>query len=123
MATKAPFPERLAALVRAHFATAFASFGAGEHLAELKAVIASVAGHELMIFESTFAAFTRQLFEEADKAGEISLSRAGLDVNALVATLMQAAAGAKLGAGTPSCEAYAARLDTIAAVLAAAVAP
>lgn len=121
MVMKAPFPERLAALLRAHFATAFASFGAGEHLAELKVVIASVAGHELMVFESTFASFARQLFEEADKAGEIALSRTGLDVTVLVATLMQAAAGAKLGA-MPSCETYDARLDDIAAVLAAAVA-
>ncbi len=121
LVSKAPFERRLAGLMRAHFATAFESFGAGEHLPELKAVIATVAGHEIMAFETMFAEFAVGLFTQADAAGEIAIARPGLEIGALVRTLMQAAAGAKLGAPAPSCEAYGARLDEIAAVFAAAV--
>lgn len=118
----APFPARLSALLRGHFGTAYASFGTGEHLPELKAVMSSIAGPELIAFEQIFTGFAKRLFTEADKAGEIALAKAGIGIDMLIGSLMFAAAGAKLGA-TPSCEGYAERLDDIAKVFAAAVAP
>lgn len=120
MALEAPFPERLAALMRAHFATAFASFGTGEHLAELKAVMASIAVQEMQAFEQIFIGFAKRLFTEADAAGEIVLARAGIGIEALIASLMFSAVGAKLGV-TLSCEGYAERLEDIAKVFATAV--
>jgi AcrR family transcriptional regulator len=122
LASTGPFGERLAALLRAHHGGAFAAFGAGEHLIELKAVIASVAGEQLLAFEEIFVRHAQHLIAESEAAGEIRLARAGTSPAALITTLMQAAAGAKLGA-LPSCETYAARLDTIASVAAAAVTP
>lgn len=122
LASPGAFGERLAALLRAHHGSAFAAFGAGEHLVELKAVIVSVAGEELLAFEEIFVRHARRLIAESEAAGEITLARAGVSATTLITTLMQAAAGAKLGA-MPSCETYAARLDVIAAVVAAAVTP
>lgn len=122
LTSKAAFPERLTALLRAHFATAFESLGTGEHLVELKAVIASIAGQELLVFEDIFVRHARTLIEGAQAKGEISLKRTGLNSTMLINTLMQAAAGAKLGL-LPSCADYGQRLDAIASVMAAAVQP
>ncbi|WP_332691972.1 TetR/AcrR family transcriptional regulator [Bosea sp. (in: a-proteobacteria)] len=121
MAQDGPFATRLAALLEAHHGTGFAAFGAGEHLGELKAVMVSIASSELEAFEAIFVGFARQLFEEAEQRGEITLARSGLSSDALIKTMMRAAAGAKLGA-LPSCEDYLSRLREIAAVFAAAVA-
>lgn len=120
--TPAPFGARLAALLEAHHGTAFSAFGAGEHLGELKAVIVSVAGAELAAFEAQFVGFARELFEAAAARGEIAIERGGLSLDALIATMMRAAAGAKYGE-LPSSEVYLARLREIAAVFAAAVTP
>lgn len=114
-----PFRARLAALLEGHHGTGSAAFGAGEHLGELKAVMVSIAGQELEAFEAIFVSFARQLFETAQSRGEIAIERSGLSLEALIATMMRAAAGAKLGA-TPSCEAHLSRLGEIAAVFAAA---
>ena len=122
MIMRAPFASRLAALLQAHYGQAYASFGTGEHLIELKAVMASIAGPELQAFDQSFVSFARQLFVEAEKAGEIRLARSGVGLDELIASLMLAAAGAKMGE-PPSCETYAARLESIARIFAAAVAP
>jgi len=121
LAMDGPFRARLAALLEGHHGTAFAAFGAGEHLGELKAVMVSIAGAELEAFEALFVGFARQLFENAQGRGEIAVERSGLSLDALIATMMRAAAGAKLGTA-PSCENYLSRLREIAAVFAAAVA-
>lgn len=119
-AMTAPFPIRLAALLEAHYGTAFASYGAGEHLDELKAVTVAVARFELAAFDEGFSASAHELLARAEAEGEITLSRTGLSADTLIAALMQAAAGAKLG-DPPSCEAYVARLRDLAAVFAAAL--
>lgn len=120
VATQAPFPEKLATLMQAHFGEAYASFGTGEHLVELKAVMTAVAARELAEFERVFAGFVRQLLQQAEARGEIALSRLTIDVEDWIAGLIFAAAGAKLGTA-PSCEDYGRRLRTIASVFAAAV--
>lgn len=121
LAMEAPFAARLSALLHAHYGLAYASFGTGEHLPELKAVMASIAGPELQAFEQRFIGFAKRLLTEADAGGEITLARAGIGPDALIASLIFAAAGAKTGAA-PSCEGYAERLDDIARIFAAAVA-
>lgn len=118
---EAPFPERLSALLRGHFGTAYASFGTGEHLAELKAVMSSIAGPELIAFEQIFISGAKELLAQAEAAGEIVPARTGIGPDGLIGSLIFAAAGAKLGAA-PSCEDYGERLDDIAKVFAAAVA-
>jgi AcrR family transcriptional regulator len=120
LATPGPFSDRLAALMAAHHGTAFSAFSAGEHLGELKAVMVSIAGAELAAFEAIFVGFAHQLFEDAAARGEIAIARSGLSLDALIATMMRAAAGAKYGE-QPSCEDYLVRLREIAAVFAAAV--
>ena len=122
LATPGPFAQRLAALMEAHHGTAFAAFSAGEHLGELKAVMTAIAGEELAAFEAIFVSFASELFEDAAARGEIAITRSGLSLNSLIATLMRAAAGAKYGE-QPSCEHYLVRLREIAAVFAAAVGP
>lgn len=121
LALEGPFGTRLAALLAAHHGTAFSAFSAGEHLGELKAVMVSIAGAELAAFEALFVGFARQLFEAAAARGEIAIERSGLTLDALIATMMRAAAGAKYGE-LPSSEDYLSRLREIAAVFAAAVA-
>ena len=59
MTMEAPFADRLSALLHAHYGQAYASFGTGEHLVELKAVMASIAGPELQIFDQIFVDFAR----------------------------------------------------------------
>jgi AcrR family transcriptional regulator len=121
LATPGPFVRRLAALMEAHHGTAYAAFSAGEHLGELKAVMIAIAGAELDAFEALFARFARELFEDAAARGEIAVTRSGLSLDSLIATMMRAAAGAKYG-DQPSCETYLVRLREIAVVFAAAVA-
>lgn len=120
MAQEAPFPAKLAALLQAHFCTAFAAFGDGDHLVELKAVMADVASREIEAFEAVFAGFATALLAQAESAGEITLSRAGLQRDALVAALMLAAIGAKSGT-MPSRDVYSARLRDLASVFSAAL--
>ncbi|WID94727.1 helix-turn-helix domain-containing protein [Bosea vestrisii] len=120
LAAPGPFAQRLAALMAAHHGTAFIAFSAGEHLGELKAVMVSIAGAELVAFEAIFIDLARQLFEDAAAQGEIAIERSGLPLDTLIATIMRAAAGAKYGE-LPSCEDYLLRLREIAAVFAAAV--
>ena len=120
LATPGPFSERLAALMEAHHGTAYAAFSAGEHLGELKAVMVAIAGAELAAFETIFVRFASELFEDAAARGEIAITRSGLPLDSLIATLMRAAAGAKYG-DQPSCEHYLLRLREIATVFAAAV--
>ncbi len=122
LAQPGPFAQRLAGLMEAHHGTAFAAFSAGEHLGELKAVMVAIAGAELAAFEAIFVSFARQLFEDAAAHGEIAVTRSGLSLNNLIATMMRAAAGAKYGE-QPTCEDYLVRLREIAAVFAAAVVP
>ncbi|MDX3808041.1 TetR/AcrR family transcriptional regulator [Bosea thiooxidans] len=120
VAMPGPFPERLAALVEAHHGQAYASFGTGEHLAELKAVMNTIATRELQAFEGIFVSLARRLLQEAEARGEVSLSRASVTAEGWIAGLMFAAAGAKTGM-PPSCQAYAERLAGIAHIFAAAV--
>ena len=115
-----PFELRLAALLDAHFGTAFAAFGAGEHLPELKAVMTVVAASEIEAFEGIFTAALRQLLAQAEAKGEIALRPP--DPDAVIGTLLQAAIGAKTGSA-PSREVYGERLRQFAAVAAAAVRP
>lgn len=120
LAMQAPFTERLNALLLAHHGQIYASFGTGEHLVELKAVMAAVAVDELQIFEQIFADSARELLLQAQKSGETAPSRIPLGAEAWIAGLMFASIGAKSGSA-PSCEAYAERLEAIAAIFAAAV--
>lgn len=122
VASPGPFGVKLAALLAAHHGAAYSAFSAGEHLGELKAVMVAIAGAELAAFEAIFTGLARQLFEEAAARGEIAIERGGLPLDALIATMMRAAAGAKYGE-PPPCEVYLARLREIAAVFAAAVTP
>ncbi|UZF94493.1 TetR/AcrR family transcriptional regulator [Bosea sp. NBC_00550] len=117
---RGPFPERLAALLQAHHGQAYASFGTGEHLVELKAVMNAIATRELQAFEQIFASFARQLLREAEAQGEIALNRGSITIEDWIAGLMFAAAGAKTGE-PPGAQAYAERLAGIARVFAAAV--
>jgi AcrR family transcriptional regulator len=122
LATQGPFSKRLAALMEAHHGAAYSAFSAGEHLGELKAVMVAIAGEELAAFEALFVRFASELFEDAAARREIAITRSGLSLHSLIATLMRAAAGAKYGE-PPTCEDYHVRLREIAAVFAAAVAP
>jgi len=120
VAMEAPFTERLTALLLAHHGQIYASFGTGEHLVELKAVMATVAADELQIFEQIFADSARELLLQAKRSGETTPSRIPVGADEWIASLMFASIGAKIG-NAPSCEVYAERLKTIAAVFAAAV--
>lgn len=120
LAAAGPFAERLAALLEAHYGTGYACFGAGEHLAELKAAMLSVAGAEVQLFEAIFERHATALLTKAQADGEITLARSKLTRDQLIATLMLAAAGAKAG-HAPSCEVYGARLRDLASVFAAAL--
>jgi AcrR family transcriptional regulator len=122
MEMDAPFSERLYALLLGFHGQAYASFGTGEHLAELKAVMANIAASELQAFEQVFNGFARQLLRQAEHRGEIAASRAGLDAEDWIAGLMFASVGAKTGTA-PSCDDYARRLKAIASVFATAVTP
>jgi AcrR family transcriptional regulator len=120
MATSSPFPDRLAALLDAHYGTGYACFGSGEHLVELKTVMVSIAGAEVEAFEAIFARHVTALIEAAEAQGAISFARSGLSKPAFVATLMRAAGGAKPATGL-SHALYETRLRDIAAVFAAAL--
>lgn len=119
MSRQAPLAEKLDALMQAHFASGYAAFGAGEHLAELKAVMAAIASREIAEVEAIFVTLALRLLGEAEGSGEITLAR--VRPEALVATLLRAAVGAKTGT-PPSPELYAERLREAAVVAAAAVA-
>lgn len=119
MAEPLPLREKLEALMLAHFATGYAAFGDGEHLLELKAVMASIALREIQAFEDIFTANATALLTKAAAAGEIALG--SLAPGTIVETLAQAAIGAKMGQ-PPSLETYEARLRQIAALAAQAVA-
>lgn len=119
MARPLPFPEKLEALMLAQFGASYAAFGDGEHLAELKAVMASIALREIQAFEGIFTANATMLLTEAAAKGEIALG--SLAPGAIVETLSQAAIGAKMGQ-PPALETYEARLRQIAALAAQAVA-
>jgi AcrR family transcriptional regulator len=121
VAAPGPFPQRLAALLQAHHGLAYASFGTGEHLVELKAVMNTIATRELQAFEQIFTRFARELLRQAEEGGEITLSRLSTSTEDWMAGMLFAAAGAKLGT-PPSAEDYARRLDGIASVFAAALA-
>lgn len=120
VAMEAPFAEKLATLLLAHHGQIYASFGTGEHLVELKAVMAAVAADELQIFEQIFADSAHMLLQQAKKSGEAAPSRIGVGANDWISGMMFASIGAKMGSA-PSCEVYADRLKAIAAVFAAAV--
>ncbi len=120
VAMPGPFPERLAALLHAHHGQTYASFGTGEHLVELKAVMNTIATRELQAFEQIFARCARLLLQKAEARGEIAMARASISVDEWIAGMMFAATGAKTGT-PPSCEAYAERLAGIARIFAAAV--
>jgi AcrR family transcriptional regulator len=119
VARPGPLAQRLDALMQAHFASGYSAFGAGEHLAELKAVMAQVASREIAEVEGIFVTLALRLLAEAEVSGEITLER--VRPEAIVATLLRAAVGAKAGT-QPSPEVYAERLHEAAAVAAAAVA-
>lgn len=122
VAGQGPFAQRLAALLQAHHGLAYASFGTGEHLVELKAVMNTIATRELQAFEQIFTRFGRELLRQAEEQGEITLSRLSTRTEDWIAGLLFASAGAKLGT-PPSAADYARRLDGIASVFAAALAP
>ncbi|AMJ59062.1 TetR/AcrR family transcriptional regulator [Bosea sp. PAMC 26642] len=114
-----PFPDKLSALMLAHFGTGYAAFGDGEHLLELKALMASIAARELQAFEGIFTTNATALLTDAAAAGQITLG--SLEPGTIVETLAQAAIGAKMGQ-QPSLETYEARLRQAAALAAQAVA-
>jgi len=119
MAQPLPFPDTLSALMLAHFGAGYAAFGDGEHLLELKTVMASIATREAQAFEHIFCSHATTLLTRAAAAGEVSLG--ALLPEHIVETMAQAAMGAKLGP-QPSLETYEARLRRIAALTAQAVA-
>ena len=119
MAQPLPFPDKLSALMLAQFGTGYAAFGDGEHLLELKAMMASIAARETQAFEHIFCTNATGLLTEAAASGEISLG--SLEPGAIVETLAQAAIGAKMGPQL-SLEIYEARLRQVAALAAQAVA-
>ncbi|RYE34675.1 MAG: TetR/AcrR family transcriptional regulator [Hyphomicrobiales bacterium] len=122
VARQGPFPERLAALLQAHHGQAYACFGTGEHLVELKAVMNTIATRELQAFEQIFSGCASELILQAERDGEVALSRLPTGAEDWTASLLFAAAGAKLGT-PPSAEDYACRLQNIASVFAAALTP
>lgn len=122
VARPGPFPEKLAALLQAHHGQAYACFGTGEHLAELKTMMNTIATRELQAFEQIFTTLARDLLLEAEQGGEATLSRLSTNADDWIGTLLFAAAGAKLGV-PPNAEDYARRLRTIASVFAAALTP
>ena len=89
---------------------------------ELKAVMNTIATRQLQAFERIFTTFARDLLLQAEQRGEIALSRLSASAEDWVASLLFAAAGAKLGTA-PGAEDYARRLAAIASVFAAALAP
>lgn len=113
------FPARLAALLDAYYGQAFASFGTGEHLVELKALMAAIASPQLQALEQGFRGFAQELCAQARAAGEIAPSLEGSVLDEWIAALMFAAVGAKAGEA-PSCETYGGRLTSIARIFAAA---
>ena len=121
-AMDAAFADRLAAFLQAHHGQIYASFGTGEHLAEMKAVMTTVAADELQAFEQIFISFAGDLLAQARERGEVILSRSSVGTEDWIAGLMFAAAGAKLGTA-PGSEEYARRLKAIASVFAAAIKP
>ena len=119
MAQPLPFPDKLSALMLAHFGAGYAAFGDGEHLIELKTVMASIATREAQAFEHIFCNHATALLTQAAAAQEISLG--GLTPGQVVETIAHAAIGAKMGP-QPSLETYEARLRQIAVLTAQAVA-
>lgn len=117
----APFADRLSALLQGQYGQAYTSCGTGEHLIELKAMMASIAVKELQALERLCVDYARTLFTTANEAGEIDLAKSGVDLDEMIASMLFAAAGAKLGE-PPSAEVYAERLDKIARIFAAVVA-
>lgn len=117
----APFANRLSALLQAQYGQAYATCGTGEHLIELKSMMASIAVTELQAFESLCVDYAKSLFTTANDAEEIDLAKSGVDLDEMIASMLFAAAGAKLGE-PPSAEVYAERLDRIARIFAAVVA-
>lgn len=122
VAAKGTFADRLGALLLAHHGQAYASFGTGEHLVELKAVMNTVAADELQVFERIFFDFAHELLKQAEASGEAAPSRMPIGAKDWIAGMMFASAGAKLGT-PPTSEEYARRLKAIASVFAAAVTP
>ncbi|MDP3256505.1 MAG: helix-turn-helix domain-containing protein [Bosea sp. (in: a-proteobacteria)] len=118
MAQPLPFPDKLSALMLAHFGAGYAAFGDGEHLLELKTVMASIATQEAQAFEHIFCNHATALLTHA-AAQEISLG--ALTPGQIVETIAHAAIGAKMGP-QPSLETYEARLRQIAVLAAQAVA-
>ena len=82
----------------------------------------TIATRELQAFEQIFTRFGRELLRQAEEQGEITLSRLSTSTEDWTAGLLFASAGAKLGT-PPSAADYARRLDGIASVFAAALAP
>lgn len=119
MAQPLPFPDKLSALMLAHFGAGYAAFGDGEHLIELKTVMASIATREAQAFEHIFCNHATALLTQAAAAQEISLG--ALTPGQIVETIAHAAIGAKMGP-QPSLETYEARLRQIAVLTAQAVA-
>lgn len=117
----APFADRLSALLQAQYGQAYTSCGTGEHLVELKSMMASIAVQELQAFESLCVDYAKRLFTMANDAREIDLAKSAVALDEMIASMFFAAAGAKLGE-PPSAEVYAGRLDKIARIFAAVVA-
>lgn len=120
LAMPGPFVVKLAAMLRAQHGLAYASCGTGEHLVELKAVMASIAVGELKALETLFIDYTKRLMTDAEASGEIDIAKSGVSLDDLVANLMFAAYGAKLG-DPPCADVYAQRLDNIAKIFAAGI--
>ncbi|MDP3408936.1 MAG: helix-turn-helix domain-containing protein [Bosea sp. (in: a-proteobacteria)] len=118
MAQPLPLPDKLSALMLAHFGAGYAAFGDGEHLLELKTVMASIATREAQAFEHIFCSHATALLTQAAASGEVSLG--ALKAKQIVETIAHAAIGAKMGP-QPSLETYEARLRQIAVLAAQAV--
>src|SRR5262245_51688350 len=116
MAMDGPFATRLSLLLHTHYGQAYASFGTGEHLVELKAVMASIAGPELQTFDQIFVDFAKRLFVTAGKAGR---DQAGKERRRPRSADREPHARGRRreGGEPPSRETYAERLTSIAKII------
>ena len=118
------FRERLAGVLDGNYGWMHARYGASEHLSELGVTRSTVGADIAARSEAAYSSRLVRLFEAADQAGEINLSRSGLGAEDLTATVLAAARGAKQVSGEPvSPAAYHESLARIAAMAAAAVRP
>lgn len=114
----------LLGLLDASYGEMQALYGQSDFLVELGATRATVGGDIAQAADERLVARLTGVIERAAARGDINLAASGLTLPDLIATLLQAAAGAKQEAGRPvPIETYRARLGRIVALTAAALRP